>query len=55
MDFLTTANLLMDMRDRQPTLRYDFDGEGNLIIRIRVQDNVPDLFNSAARMFEPTD
>lgn len=53
MDFLVTARLLMDLRQEHPLTRYEFDNYGNVVITIPIEDNVPDLFDSAAKMFEP--
>lgn len=52
LDFLSTARLLMAMQKDNPNLRYDFV-DGNVVIRIPIQDNVPEMFSQAAKMFEP--
>lgn len=54
MGFLTTARLLMDLQARFPALRYEFnDLNGTVEISLPVEQDVPNLFHDAARMFEP--
>lgn len=54
MDFLTTAQLLMDMQAKIGPFHYHFDEyNGTLNIELRVADNVPQMFEDAAKMFAP--
>jgi hypothetical protein len=53
MDFLTTAQLLMDMRERIGPFHHRFDENGLLQIELRVDENVPQMFEDAQRLFEP--
>lgn len=56
MDFLTTARLLMDIQAKRPDMQYDFIVTPigmTLQITMPVDENVPDMFESAAKMFEP--
>lgn len=55
MDFLTTARLLMDLRKRAPHARYSFDENGICTIQFSVDEDVPAMFDQAAKMFEPVD
>ena len=55
MDFLTTARLLMDMREKIGPFHYRFDEGGLLQIELRVDEDVPGMFNQAAQMFKPVD
>lgn len=50
MDFLTTARMLMDLRERYPQLRYRFS-DGILTLEAWVEHDVPDLFDQASQMF----
>lgn len=53
MDFRTTARVLMDLREKIGPFHYHFEDNGTLQIELRVDENVPQLFEDAARMFEP--
>lgn len=56
MDFLTTARLLMDIQAKRPDMQYDFIVTPigmTLQISMPVDEDVPDMFESAAKMFEP--
>ena len=54
MDFLTTARLLMSLREACPGINYRFEGDV-LIVHYEawVLDGVPEQFEQAAKMFEP--
>ena len=57
MDFLTTARLLMDIQREHTDMTYRFetnvgDTVPHVIISLPVEENVPALFDSAAKMFE---
>lgn len=53
MDFITTARLLMSIQREHPSMRYNFDEPGNVVITIPVMEHVIEDFASAAKMFEP--
>lgn len=57
MDFLTTARMLMDLQQQHPDLRYSFEhtpySGTTVVIRLEVDDSVPQMFENATKMFEP--
>ncbi len=53
MDFLETTRLLMELRERYPNLNYYLDEyEGTVVMSLRVNDDVPAMFEKAYQMFE---
>jgi hypothetical protein len=54
MDFLATVRMLMDMQNKYPLVRHRFE-DGVLIMEVPVDLNVPQMFEDAAKMFEPID